>query len=298
MKTPYAWLLVDDRSNEYKKNRLIEEAKKRAIKLELVRPDQFHLYATATGNALFDTQKQSFVSDVPDFVLSLIVQEKYNQFGYRFLEHLEQMNIPTLNSIAAARIATDKMHTYQLVANLGFPIPKTRLIPRQSKLTTKTMLPMHEFPLVAKPNDGLKGQNVVLINSQQELEAYCTKHSETDLLIQEYIKESYGKDLRIMALAGNCISAIERHSSTGFTSNVATGANGKEVVPPSNLVAQALRILATIGLEFGSVDFLYSSNGFVVCEVNANPGYTMFEKATKKNVAGLLLDYMTQKNRS
>lgn len=283
-----AWLLVTQNSNEYKRTRFLEEAKKLSLDLVEVSPDDFTLSSSAGGNSLIDATTGQKITELPAFVISLVVVEKKDPHAFRLLDHLHSMGIFTLNTPDAIRHANDKMFTYQQAAKLQLPIPKTTVLSNANKL--ESIEEEFAFPLVCKPNYGLKGQDVALVNSNKELEEYLATAKEPTI-VQEAITESAGRDARVLLIGSTILGCLERSSDETFTSNVATGANGKSISLPKATIDSALRIAAHMQLIFCSVDFLYGNDGLILCEVNANPGFTMFETATDKNVAREILQF-------
>lgn len=279
------WLLVSERSNEYKKKRLLEEAQHLGIDLQLVYPRDFAVSVhSGTAAILF---KGDILKEFTHFLISLIVIEHYDSYAFKILTFLEsKLTIP--NTVTAVRNANDKVASYDLLAQHHISIPKTILIsPEQTYTTIESHLTP---PFVVKPNYGLKGEAVELIHSDTEWQTYFAEKKGT-FVAQEYIQESHGTDLRIIVMGNEIVGAMKRSSAGELTSNIATGGSAVTVEVSPELQQLALQSARAVGLGFGSIDFLYGKNGPVVCEVNANPGFTAFEATTGINLAGKLLEW-------
>lgn len=286
-----AWLFVSDRSNEYKKNRLVEEAKNLNIDLKLVYPHDFTIHVhEGKQQLLFKAQP---IHTPPAFIISLIVIEQFDSFAFKVLSSLEKITfIP--NTIEAIRSANDKAESYRLLAEQHIPIPQTVIgTPQTSYRDSTTHIGL---PFIIKPNYGLKGQEVALIKSDQDWNQYV-KDKKGTFVVQQYIAYSHGRDLRTILLDKKIIGSMHRSSDGELTSNIATGGSAESVEIDQKVQELAEKSLQAVGLRFGSVDFLYTEDGYVVCEVNANPGFTAFEATTEINLARKLLEWCIKKSK-
>ena len=290
-----AWLLVTKHSNVYKRQRFLEEAPALGIDLREVDPSDFYVVSKSGANLLFSKQTDTPLqkSELPAFVISLAVVEQKDSTAFRLIEHLEYMGIPTLNSVTGTKMANDKMASYQVAAKTNLLLPQTMLVLQDAPLEKPDFL---QFPLVIKPNQGLKGKGVELLKDHTDLTRYAHEHATHEpLILQEAIMTSAGRDVRLLVLGDHVLGALERKSDETFTSNVATGGTGSTVSVPETIQKAACTLARALDLSFCSVDFLYGENSLIFCEINAGPGFAMFEKTTKINVANEVLSYL--KNR-
>lgn len=292
--THFGWLLTASRVNEYKRSHLLASAAALGIELREISSTAVVPYSTKEGNILLDASTGTPLQELPAFVISLVVVEEEFPEAFWLLEHLESMGVPLLNPVHAVRTANDKMATYRAAAALGIAIPTTTILEPGSQL------PQHlknlPLPLVAKPNKGLKGKNVALLNNHDELEQYLRQAHEPTI-VQTAVTTSMGRDLRMLLLDGTLLGSMERSNSQTFTSNAATGGKGIAVTPPEALVVNAKKLAAAMQLPFCSIDFLYGSTPeeFILCEVNANPGYTLFESVTGVDTSAAILTHCTKR---
>ena len=279
MKKKVGWLLVSSKVMTLKKSRLFEEAAALSITLIMVTPDDFLLTTDTTKNS-YSTRKKTLSS--PDFVIPLVVDSNVDT-ALRVLQHLETMSIPLLNTPDSIRLANDKFATYQRAKELGICIPKTTLL--LNSKAPKGII----FPQVIKPNNGSKAQAVSVITNHSELKTYLQKHSHQENILQEIITTSVGKDVRVVVLDNKVVGTIERSNPASFTSNGATGGQAVPTTINSEILKKTLLLVKKMGLTYCSVDFLYGKNTLVLCEVNANPGFKLIEKATGINMASAIL---------
>ncbi len=291
-KTPFGWLLVTKHSNEYKKRRLIEEAERAAIDLRVVTPDQFLLQSTSSKNVIRDIQTGTPIEELPTFVISLVVVEEKDPQAFVLMEHLAALDLLLINNPTSVRHANDKMATYRTAAKMQIRIPTTFLHIPGTLLTLQEHI---QYPCVIKPNKGLKGTGVELVQNVEDLTTHLNTVSEPTL-VQEAIAESSGKDVRVLMLGNKPLGSMLRESNTSFTSNIATGGSAKMTTINPSYVDIATALLKKMTITFGSVDFLYGKDEMVLCEVNANPGLKMFEAVSNRNIAKEILLYCTKQS--
>lgn len=282
-KNMHAWLLISERSNEYKKQRLLNEAEGLGIQLQLVCPQDFTITIDHGKQSILYKGKK--IVKLPKCLISLIVIEQYDSFAFKLLSSFEK-EIITPNTTTAIRTANDKAATYHLLAQHSLPIPASLIctLPTAYQSIKKTL----SSRFIVKPNYGLKGQDVALISSDQDWQEYIHNKRGT-YVTQEYIAASHGTDLRTILLENTIVGAMKRSSNGELTSNIATGGSSQQVEVDTETADMARVAMQAVGLKFGSVDFLYGEHGPIICEVNANPGFTAFEKTTGINLARELL---------
>ena len=215
-------------------------------------------------------------------------------YGTAVLRHLETMGIYTLNeSIAIAR-SRDKFRSLQLLARKGIPMPSTGFA--QSPDSTEDLIRMvGGAPLVIKLLEGTQGKGVVLADSHQSAVSIINafKEMHANILVQEFIQESCGTDIRCFVIGDKVVAAIKRQAKEGeFRANVHQGGKALKVklTPQERTIAVAAA--KAMGLKVAGVDLLRSDHGPLVLEINSSPGLEGIEKATQINIASKIIQYL------
>lgn len=275
------WILVNSFSNQYKIDRIKQDAEKNGQKIVFVLSNDFYLRNNINGSVELINVKDNQVAIIPDYAISLIPDEKNDPMAYKILEFLESQSVKLLNSVKSIRLATDKFQSNILLSKNKIETPETKIFSKKSNNI------LSEFPFIIKPIDGRKGRGVELIDSQKKLDNYLKSSEELSLIIQELISESFGKDIRVFILDGKYIGSVRRDRVKNGLSNFITWPIKLE----QKLIDKAITISKLHGLNFCCVD-LFVDKGNTVCEVNANPGYKNFEKYISKNLPSLILNYL------
>ena len=215
-------------------------------------------------------------------------------YGTAVLRHMEMMGIYVLNeSIAIAR-SRDKFRTLQLLARKGIAMPLTGFA--QSPDNTEDLIRMvGGAPLVIKLLEGTQGKGVVLADSHQSavsiINAFKGMHA--NILVQEYIEESRGKDIRCFVIGDKVVAAIKRQAKDGeFRANVHQGGKALKVKLSPQERAIAIAAAKTMGLKVAGVDLVRSHHGPLVLEINSSPGLEGIETTTHVNIAGKIIQYI------
>lgn len=215
-------------------------------------------------------------------------------YGTAVLRHLETMGIYTLNeSIAIAR-SRDKFRSLQLLARKGIPMPLTGFA--QSPDNTADLIRMvGGAPLVIKLLEGTQGKGVVLADSHQSAVSIINafKEMHANILVQEFIQESCGTDIRCLVVGDKVVAAIKRQAKEGeFRANVHQGGKALKVKLSPQERTIAIAAAKTMGLKVAGVDLLRSNHGPLVLEINSSPGLEGIEKATQINIAGKIIQFI------
>lgn len=215
-------------------------------------------------------------------------------YGTAVLRQFEAMGIYTLNeSIAIAR-SRDKFRSLQLLARKGLPMPLTSFA-QSPDSTTDLIRMVGGAPLVIKLLEGTQGKGVVLADSHQSAVSIINafKEMHANILVQEFIEESRGTDIRCLVIGDKVVAAIKRQAKEGeFRANVHQGGKALRVklTPQERTIAVAAA--KTMGLKVAGVDLLRSNHGPLVLEINSSPGLEGIEKATQINIAGKIIQFI------
>ena len=147
------------------------------------------------------------------------------------------------------------------------------------------------LPFVAKGLESSQGAEVFLIENKEDFQVLCETYApDKEYLFEEYIAESYGRDIRFYSIRGEVIACMTREAVQGFKANVALGAGVREYPIDDNIRQAAKDIYEQTGLDFLGIDLLFGKDKPYFCEINVMPGIVGMERATGVNVAGAIID--------
>ncbi|MCB1650634.1 MAG: 30S ribosomal protein S6--L-glutamate ligase [Alphaproteobacteria bacterium] len=215
-------------------------------------------------------------------------------YGTAVLRQFEMQGAYCLNGPIGIARAQDKLRTMQLLCNKGVDIPRTGFA--NSPLDTKDLIKtVGGAPVVIKLLEGTQGMGVVLAETNKAAESVINafKTLKANILVQEFIKESAGVDLRCFVIGDKVVAAMERRAVDGeFRANIHLGGKaGKIKITPQERKI-ALAAAKVVGLKVSGVDLIRSHSGPKVLEVNASPGLEGVEGATGKDLAGLMFEHI------
>ncbi len=234
--------------------------------------------------------------DFPDFILPRATVS-LTYYGLAFLRHMERLNIPVINSSSSIEIAKDKLYSLQILAQAGLPVPDTMLM--KYPVNIDYVKKHFKFPLVVKTLIGSQGKGVHLVQDQSSLEDFMDVinaiNSNFNILIQEFISSSRGKDLRIFIVGGKIIAGMLRKTDNGFKANISKGAIGEPYELTDEIKWLASEAVKVLGLDIAGVDLLFDKDSFKICEVNCSPGFEGLEKYCNIDVAQEIVNYVKLK---
>ena len=215
-------------------------------------------------------------------------------YGNAVLRQFEMQKAYLLNGPIAIGRAQDKLRTMQLLCSKDIDIPRTGFA--NSPLDTKDMINIvGGAPVVIKLLEGTQGKGVVLAETAKAAESVINafKSLKGNVLVQEFIKESAGTDLRCFVVGDKVVASMERRAVSGeFRANIHLGGTGHKVkiTPQERKISVAAA--KVVGLKVCGVDIIRSDDGPKVLEVNASPGLEGVEGATGKDIAGLMIEHI------
>lgn len=277
--------------NDYGTPRLLEAAKKKNIDISVVTPNQFEIIVTRSDekSILIDDK----ITELPDFILPR-TGSGTTYYGLSVIRQLEHLGIYVCNGANAIEIVKDKMHMHQVLAHSRLPTPKTMLAkyPIDVKIVAREI----GFPLIIKNVTGSFGNGIYLCETEEKftdiIELVYTNNEKANIIIQEFIKDSRGKDLRVFVLGGKVIGCMQRSSDVSFKANFSRG--GKvapfEVTPEIEwLSTEAAKL---VNLDIAGVDLLFDGDGFKICEANSAPDFKGLEQVVGRHIAEDIMDYI------
>ena len=251
------------------------------IRLECLSSHQ--LYALDEG--------ELFRGGKPDFVL-------FWDKDYPLAKRLEQLGLRLFNTADAMRACDDKMLT-ALALHGKAATPKTLFAPKTFEGVGYTDLSFLDeaerqlsYPMVVKEAFGSFGRQVYLVRSRKELERTVLALDYKPFLLQEFIAESAGRDVRINVVGGKVFCAILRENAGDFRSNITGGGKGVAYEPTPAEAEIALAACRALGLDYGGVDVLFGKDGPLVCEVNSNPHFKSTYDCTGLDMSVAIMRYV------
>ena len=218
-------------------------------------------------------------------------------YGTAVVRQFEMMGIYTLNESVAISRSRDKLRALQLLSRKGIGLPVTGFA--NSPDDTEDLLnKVGGAPVVIKLLEGTQGAGVVLAETRNAAESVIDAFRGLDqhFLVQEFIKEAGGSDVRCFVVGGKVVAAMKRQGRDGeFRSNLHRGGSATIVKITPEERSTAVRAAKIMGLNMAGVDLLRSDHGPVVMEVNSSPGLEGIEAATGKDVAAIVIEF-TEKN--
>lgn len=282
--------ILSRNSKLYSTKRLIEAAKNRGHDVHIL--DVLRCYMSITsrkpeihyaGKAL-----EGFDAVIPRIGASVTF------YGTAVLRQFEMMGVYPLNESVAISRSRDKLRACQLFARKGIGLPITGFANKPDDIDDLIKM-VGGAPLVIKLLSGTQGIGVVLAETQKAAESVIESFLglKASVLVQEFIKESGGSDIRCLVVGEKVVAAMKRQGKEGeFRSNIHRGGSANLVSITREERATAVRAANTMGLNVCGVDILRSTRGPLVMEVNSSPGLEGIEKATGKDIATTIVQFM------
>lgn len=275
--------------------RMQDEAKTMNIEVTVMNPDAIDLLVDSQGDwrAIYEGKTLG----IPDVIVPRTGTET-TYTGYSVMRFYERMGVPFLNTPRVVETVADKLHTLQVLAAQGLPVPRTMLgkFPPDLDMVEQNL----GFPIVVKTLKGTRGGGVFLSQSRDEFkdlmdliaEAGATAH----VIFQKYVMSSHGRDLRVFVVDGKVLAVMERQSTSGsFKSNISRGGSGKPHPITPEIKKLALQVSEQLRLDVAGIDLLFDDNGFTVCEANSGPGFSGLEPSCNVNAARAILEAAMRK---
>ncbi|MFE8072672.1 30S ribosomal protein S6--L-glutamate ligase [Marinobacteraceae bacterium S3BR75-40.1] len=276
--------------NLYSTRRLVEECQNRGHDVRVL--DFLHCYMSITPSApamhYRGENLEGFDAVIPRIGASVTF------YGAAVLRQFEMMGVFPLNESVAITRSRDKLRSLQLLSRKGLGLPITGFASKPDDVPDLLKM-VGGTPAVIKLLEGTQGIGVVLAETRKAAESVIEAFMglKADILVQEYIKEAGGADLRCFVIGDKVIAAMKRQAQEGeFRSNLHRGGTASLVRITPTERKTAVAAAKAMGLNVAGVDLLRSSRGPLIMEVNSSPGLEGIEKATNKNVAGMIIEFL------
>lgn len=273
----------------YSTRRLVEAAKARGHQVRVIDYLKCHMDITPHRPRIFlGDEELQFDAVVPRIGASRTF------FGTAVVRQFEVMNTYSVNESVAISRSRDKLRSLQLLSRKGLGLPITAFA-HDPKASGDIVKICGGAPVVIKLLEGTQGVGVVLAETAKAAESVIEafRGLEANILVQQFIKEAGGADIRCLVVGDKVVAAMKRQGAEGeFRSNLHRGgsANLEKISPQER--STAVRAAQVMGLNVAGVDLLRSKNGPVIMEVNSSPGLEGIETATGKDVAGAIIKFI------
>ena len=285
-------LILSRNKNLYSTRRLVEAALQRNHEVSVVDPLRCYMNIEAHNPEVHYRGKElaGFDAVIPRIGASITF------YGTAVLRQFEMMGVYPLNESVAIARSRDKLRTLQLLARKGVGLPVTGFA--HSPDDTQDLLNLvGEAPMVVKLIEGTQGKGVVLAETRKAAESVIDAFRGLDahFLVQEFIKESAGADIRCFVIGDRVVASMKRQAKEGeFRSNLHRGGSAEMVRITADERSSALRAAKIMGLNVCGVDLLRSNRGPVVMEVNSSPGLEGIEKAAARDIAVEIIEFIEE----
>lgn len=218
------------------------------------------------------------------------------RYGTAILRQLEMQGIYSTSSSIAISRSRDKLRSMQLMARAGVGIPKT-VVSRNTADIDDLLEHIGSMPVIIKLARGTHGNGVVLAETKKAAKSvlqafYLTNDDGTNILLQEFVKESAGTDIRAFVVGSRVVASMKRQSlDDDFRSNLHKGGEGTTIKLTDEERKMAVKAAKAMGLNIAGVDMMRSERGPLILEVNASPGFGI-EKVTGRDVASAIIEYV------
>lgn len=216
------------------------------------------------------------------------------------VRHLESMGLPVVNPSEAIRVAGDKYESMLNLRDEGLPHPATALCTGEDEISA-ALDAAGGLPVVLKTIQGTHGKGVHLVHTRRRVRALVRYYEKKDqpVVVQEFIKESQGRDFRAFVVGGRVVAAMQRIAAKGeFRANFHRGGSAVEWAIDDEAASLAIRASRCLDLDVAGVDFLASDRGLLITELNSGPGFEALEAATGVDVAREVLEFCWDQRRA
>lgn len=283
-------LLTRAENRLYSNRRIVEAAVQRGHEIEFVHTLNCYMDIASNSPSVHLRGKElpQFDAVIPRIGASVTF------YGCAVLRQFEMMGCYPLNESIAITRSRDKLRSLQILARAGIGLPLTGFA-HSTKNTGDLIKIVGGAPLVVKLLEGTQGKGIVLAETHKAAEAIINafRQLKANFLVQQFIKEAGGADIRAFVVGGRVVAAMMRQAPKGeFRSNLHRGGTASlvKLTPKERLTA--IKAARKMGLNVAGVDLLRSNDGPVVMEVNSSPGLEGIENATGKDIAGMMIQFL------
>ncbi len=289
---PLKICILSQEPKSYSTSKLVASAQKKGYDVEVLSTTKLYVNVSEKTQAI---HYKGQILEKYDVVIPRI-GASITSYGLAMLRQFESLGTYCLNSSNGIAHSRDKLYAHQLLTRGNIRMPVTAF-GRSAGHTDDMIKIVGGAPLVIKLLQGSQGESVVLAESNKAAQAVIQafRGLGADFIVQEYVKESAGRDIRCLVLGTKVIAAMERRAQPGeFRSNIHQGGQGHLIKITPEERKLAVRAAKILGLRFAGVDMLRTNKGPQILEVNSSPGLEGIEGLTKKDIASMVIDYIIE----
>lgn len=286
--------ILSRKESLYSTRRLKESAEKRGHEVKII--DYLHCslhIVSQKPQVIYQGKSLDFDAFIPR------IGATHTVYGVSVIRQFEMMGVYPLNESQGVARSRDKLRSLQLLSRKGIPLPVTGFA-RSTKDIDGMIQLVGGVPLVIKLVQGTQGKGVILAETNETARSIITAFLglEANILVQEFIAEAKGEDLRAMVVGDQVVAAIKRQAKPGeFRANLHLGGKPEKVELTQVEQTMAVQACMALGLNVAGVDIIRSKRGPLVLEVNSSPGLEGIEKLSQFDVANSIIEYI-EKNAS
>ncbi len=276
----------------YSTHRLVKAALSRGHRVRVVNPLRCYMNITSSRPMVHyrDEKLEDFHVVIPRIGASI------THYGSAVLRQFEMMGVFSLNESTSITRSRDKLRCLQILSRSGIGLPVTSYA-HSTKMTEKLIHMVGGAPCVIKLLEGTQGKGVILADTQKGAESIIDgfRQMKAHFLVQEFIKESNGCDIRAFVIGDRVVASMMRRAKEGeFRSNLHRGGSAVPVDISLEEARAAVGAAQALGLNVAGVDLLRSARGPLVLEVNSSPGLQGIESSTGLDIATMIIEYIEQ----
>jgi len=274
----------------YSTERLVEAAKNRKHHVEILDHTKLDIVIEKKNPMIYFNGKK--ISDTDAIIPRIGASVTF--YGTAVVRQFEMMRVFTTTESQALVRSRDKLRSLQILSRAGLGLPKT-VFTNYSRDVSKIVEEAGGAPVIIKLLEGTQGIGVILAETRKAAESVIEAFNnlQARVIVQEYIKESAGADIRAFVVDGRVVGAMKRQAKEGeFRSNLHRGGTATVIKLTDEEETAALKAAKAMSLDIAGVDMLQSSRGPLILEVNSSPGLEGIEKATGKDIAREIIRYI------
>ena len=290
------WILYKNPIEEsWETQKLVEEFKKHDIKIRVVNPQDVDIFVDRDDRrSILVTGK---ARTLPDFVIPR-TGSGTTYYIKAIIRHLERLGVTLINGSASIDTVKDKLYTQQILGESNLPVPKTLLV--KHPINVDWVEKNIGFPAIIKTLSGSFGAGVFLAEKKRQFEQLVKMAEITsksyNIIVQEFIEDSWGKDIRVFVLNGKVIGCMMRQATDDdFRANITRGGEGIPYQITEEIEWLGGESSRLLNLDIAGVDLLFNNGSYSICEVNSSPGFEGMDNYTNTNIAEDIVNFVKLK---
>ena len=286
--------ILSRNSNLYSTSRIEEAGRERGHVVRVI--DYMRCYMNITSRKPVIYYGGESLKDVDAIIPRIGASNTF--YGTAVVRQFETMDCHCLNPSISISNSRDKLRSMQILAEAGINMPITGFA-SHTKDIEGVIESVGSTPLVMKLLQGTQGQGIVLAETRKAAESVMSafRQLDADIMVQEYIKESSGTDIRVFVVGNRVVAAMRRVAPDGeFRSNLHRGASVEKITLTNEESQIAIRAASILGLNIAGVDLMRSDRGPLILEVNSSPGLQGIETCTNIDIAGQIINFIEKKS--